>query len=35
MYMNTGIYGLSDASRGWYFSVKEQLVKLGVKLTRF
>ena len=29
--LNKAAYGLEDASRNWYFSVKEELVKLGCK----
>ena len=35
MELNTCIYGLSDASKNWYFCVKEELDKLGVKFSRF
>ena len=29
--LNTCIYGLGDASRNWYLSVKNELTKIGVK----
>ena len=32
---NTCIYGLSDASWGWYLCVKEELDKLWLKCSRF
>ena len=33
--LKTCIYGLSDASRGWYLRVKEELDILRVKYNRF
>ena len=33
--LNTCIYGLSDASRYWYLSVKDELIKLGVKCSKY
>ena len=33
--LNTCIYGLSDASRHWYLSVKDELIKLGVKCSKY
>ena len=29
--LNTCVYGLNDASKTWYFSMRDGLVKLGVK----
>ena len=32
--LNTTIYGLNDASRSWYLSVKNKLINLGTKLCK-
>ena len=32
---NTTIYGLTDASRSWYISVKNKLLSLGVSINKF
>ena len=29
------VYGLSDAARAWYLRVKEELLKLGVKISKY
>ena len=33
--LNTTVYGLKDASRIWYLKVKEQLMLLGCKVSKF
>ena len=33
--LNTCIYGLGDASRNWYLSVKNELTKIGVKTRKY
>ena len=33
--LNTCIYGLLDASRNWYQSVKDELTKIGLKTSRY
>ena len=33
--LKTCIYGLGDASRNWYISVKEKIVQLGAKVSKY
>ena len=32
--LNTTIYGLTDASRSWYISVRDKLLSLGVRVSK-
>ena len=33
--MEKTVYGLSDASKSWYTRVKEELLKLNVKISKY
>lgn len=33
--LNKCVYGLEDASRFWYFRVKEELIRLGCKMSKY